>query len=256
MEMTLDEYINNPMGRKNAVFSNREMYRAMYADKLDKLYLRENGNIGFTVYKDKKGYFIHFKIPSESTEGIYYDTVFQFYTSDTKVELEDNIHNYKVKFFSNDPAFVYTFAYAFMQKDLFIKDLNSRLSKYTRKTPAFERNPENQINYVKSFYFAYLVMLNKNMFLKVRLDSVAEDYSKTKLLSDVMDSDAKIEQINQGKKDKKKQKKAPELPDENQSNEDSNVKTISKSKQTNRIKKTGTVKRVGTVKTVGKVKKI
>ena len=57
-------------------------------------------------------------------------------------------------------------------------------------------------------------------------------------------------------KDKKKQKKAPELPDENQSNEDSNVKTISKSKQTNRIKKTGTVKRVGTVKTVGKVKKI
>lgn len=254
MEMTLDEYINNPMGRKNAVISNREMYRAMYAEKLDKLYLRENGNIGFTVYKDKKGYFIHFKIPSESTEGIYYDTVFQFYASDIQAELEDNIHNYKVKFFSNDPAFVYTFAYAFMQKDLFIKDLNSRLSKYTRQTPAIERNPENQINYVKSFYFAYLIMINKNMFLKVRLDSVAENYSKGKLLDNVMDADAKIEQINQGKKDKKKPKKTPDLPDENHG--DDRIKTITKSKKSEHITKVKTIGKVGTIGKIGRVKKI
>ena len=28
--MTFDEYISNPMGRKNAVFSGREMFRTMY----------------------------------------------------------------------------------------------------------------------------------------------------------------------------------------------------------------------------------
>lgn len=251
--MTLDEYINNPMGVKNSVFSHREMYRAMYAEKLDQLYLRENGIIGFTVYKDKKGYFIHFKIPSESTEGIYYDTVLQFSTNDTKIELEDNVHNYKVKFYSNDPSFVYTFAYAFMQKGLFIDDLKSRVSKYTRKTPASVRNPEDQVGYVKSFYFAYLLMLNKNLFLKVRLDSMAIDYSKSKLLNEVMDADDKIEQINQGKKDKKKPKQ-PNIPDEDINKKSGN--TTPKTKGTKMITKTKTIGKVGSVKKVGRVKSI
>lgn len=253
MEMTLDEYINNPMGVKNSVFSHREMYRAMYAEKLDQLYLRENGIIGFTVYKDKKGYFIHFKIPSESAEGIYYDTVLQFSTNDTKIELEDNVHNYAVKFYSNDPSFVYTFAYTFMQKGLFIEDLRPRVSKYTRKTPASVRNPENQVGYVKSFYFAYLLMLNKNLFLKVRLDSMAIDYSKSKLLSEVMDADDKIEQINQGKKDKKKPKQ-PNIPDEDINKKSDN--TTPKTKGTKMITKTKTIGKVGSVKKVGRVKSI
>ena len=241
------------MGQKNSVISHREMYRAMYAEKLDKLYLRENGNINFTVYKHKKGYYIHFKIPSESAEGVYYDTVFQFIAPSTEQELEDNIHNYTVKFFSNDPAFVFTFAYGFMQKDLFIQDLKSKLSKYTKNTPAFERNPDNQVNYVKSFYFAYLIMINKNMFLKVRLDSVAIDYSKSKLLTEVMHADEKIEQVNQGKKDKKKPKKAPELPPDNISDKGAN--TVN-SKQTKYVSKTKTTKKVGKVGTVSKVKRI
>lgn len=253
MEMTLDEYINNPMGVKNAVFSQREMYRSLYADKLDKLYLREKGVIGFTVYKDKKGYYIHFKIPSESAEGVYYDTVFQFYTTDTKVELESDIHNYKVKFYSNDPAFVYTFAYAFLQKDLFIKDLRNKLSKYTRKTPASTRNPDNQVGYVKSFYFAYLIMLNKDLFIKIRLDSIAIDYSKSKLSNEVMDADDKIEEINQGKKDKKKPK-APVLPDSNADTKSNHP--VKQSKRSPLISKTKTVKRVGSVKKTGRVKSI
>lgn len=253
MEMTLDEYINNPMGVKNSVFSHREMYRAMYADKLDKVYLRENGIIQFAVYKEKKGYIIHFKIPSESTEGIYYDTVLQFYAADTETELEDNIHNYKVKFYSNDPSFVYTFAYTFMQKDLFIKDLNSKVSKYTKKTPASIKNPDNQVGYVKAFYFAYLIMLNKNLFLKIRLDSMATDYNKSKLLNDVMDADDKIEQINQGKKDKKKLK-TPKIPDDSINKKPDNA--IPKSKQSPGISKTNTVGKVGKTKKIGRVKTI
>ena len=253
MEMTLDQYINNPLGVKNSVFSHREMYRSLYIDKLDKLYLRENGIIGFTVYKDKKGYFIHFKIPSESAEGIYYDTVLQFFTNDTKIELESDVHNYKVKFYSNDPSFVYTFAYAFLQKGLFIDDLKSRVSKYTRKTPATVRNPEDQVGYVKSFYFAYLIMLNKNLFLKVRLDSMAIDYSKSKLLSEVMDADDKIEQINQGKKDKKKPKQ-PVVPDESINKQDNAAKKTAKT--TKAITKTKKVGKVGSVKKIGRVKSV
>ena len=34
--MTFDEYIQNPMGIKNAVFSHREMYRELYKNKFNK----------------------------------------------------------------------------------------------------------------------------------------------------------------------------------------------------------------------------
>ena len=35
--MTFDQYIQNAMGIKNAVISNREMYRTMYTEKLNKI---------------------------------------------------------------------------------------------------------------------------------------------------------------------------------------------------------------------------
>ena len=37
MEMTFDQYIQNPMGVANSVMSNREMYRNMYMMKLDSI---------------------------------------------------------------------------------------------------------------------------------------------------------------------------------------------------------------------------
>ena len=43
--MTFEEYINNPMGVKNAVISHREMYRKMYMEKLDKIMMREVGRL-------------------------------------------------------------------------------------------------------------------------------------------------------------------------------------------------------------------
>ena len=52
--MTFDEYINNPMGVKSAVISNREMYRKMYTEKLNKIMVREVGKIDYQLYKSKK----------------------------------------------------------------------------------------------------------------------------------------------------------------------------------------------------------
>ena len=51
--MTFDEYIQNPMGKENAVISNRNMYRILYSEKLDKILVREAGNIVYKLYKEK-----------------------------------------------------------------------------------------------------------------------------------------------------------------------------------------------------------
>ena len=39
MEISFDKYIDNPSG--GAVFTNRNMYKAMYADKFNKILVRE-----------------------------------------------------------------------------------------------------------------------------------------------------------------------------------------------------------------------
>lgn len=43
MEMTFQQYIDNPMEKKNAVFSQRDMFRKFYTDKFDAVFLREVG---------------------------------------------------------------------------------------------------------------------------------------------------------------------------------------------------------------------
>ncbi len=45
MKMTFDQYINNPMGIKNAVFSAREMYKELYTKKLNVILVREVGKV-------------------------------------------------------------------------------------------------------------------------------------------------------------------------------------------------------------------
>ena len=63
MNMTFDDYIKNPAGVKNAVYSHREMYRNLYIGKLDKILLRETGKINYTLYSDKSNnqYYVHMK---------------------------------------------------------------------------------------------------------------------------------------------------------------------------------------------------
>ena len=70
--MSFDKYIDNPSGGQ--VFTNRQMYKAMYKSKFDKILVREQGQIKFTVYKSEDAndsYYIHMKIPSEVIEKFY-----------------------------------------------------------------------------------------------------------------------------------------------------------------------------------------
>ena len=59
--MTFDEYINNPMGIKSAVISNREMYRKMYTEKFDKVMVREVGKMDYQLSKSNSKYYCYLK---------------------------------------------------------------------------------------------------------------------------------------------------------------------------------------------------
>lgn len=176
--MTLEEYIKNPMG--SSVMTNRQVYYNMYSEKWNTIRLRENGLITYTLYQEKESYYIHFKIPSEVVPKFYYDTIVRFYLTKDKADLAKSklLTNYEVQFYSNDPSFVYTFAHAFNKNGLFIKDLEDRMIERCLKEKAVEKNPKDEVGYVKSLYFAYLEIKDKGLLNKVRWEGITKPYSK------------------------------------------------------------------------------
>ena len=192
--MTYDEYIRNPMGTGNFVVSARDMYRQMYTEKWNRIKLRENGVIVYRMYTDDIDYYIHIKIPSEVVPKFYYDVIIRFYPPKGKghIQSERTLNNYEVQFYSNDPSFVFTFAHAFNKNKLFIKDLESKMSKLSLTTKADSRNPKDQVGYVKSLYFAYIEMRNLGLFQKRRWDGVSKPYNKSIWTNTVTHADDKV----------------------------------------------------------------
>lgn len=250
MEFTYNDYIKNPMGRKNSVFSQREMFRSLYRQKLDAILARELGKVNYQLFINKDKYVIYFKIPSEVVPKFYYDTVIEFYTNDKLIHMENSLENYNVRFFSNDPSFVFTFAHAFRKNDLNINDLDSKLPKLAIKKEAKEKNPDNQIGYVKSLFFAYLLMRQYGLFDKKKFELYSKSYNKNALLKEVENAEDKIRKRQEEAQRLKKaikivKPKEPVRQNNNQveTNSKFNVKKTPSVKSTNSIKKTNTVKK-------------
>lgn len=247
-KISFDDYINNPSG--GAAITNRKMYKDLYSGKFYTVLLREQGKIVYTVYKTKDNqdsYFIHIKVPDEVIPGFYYDNVIRLFTTDNSKKSATSLKTYEVQFFSNDPAFVFTFAYAFNKNGLFINDLKQRMSKLALKNEAKIKNPNNEIFYVKTLYFSYLIMQRYNLFNRAVLDRESIPYSKSKLLKEVTHADEKIKarhdeqvNINSGKKKIKK--------DSSSAITKHATATVNSIKNTKSVKTTKTVKKIKNTK--------
>lgn len=253
MKITYTQYINNPLGEKNSVITNRGMYQKMYRDKLDKILLREGGKVKYNLYKSKDEYYIHFKIPSEVIDKFYYDTVIEFYTDDALKKRSPSLRDYNVKFYSNDPAFVYTFAHAFIKNNIFITDLESKMTKESVNKVAKEKNPKNLVGYVKSLFFAYLLIGDYGLFSKAIFDKTASKYSKTKILKDVEHAKDKIRKRQEEEEKKRKEENRKK---ENESRFSGKEGTTSPTKPSRNVIKTKTVSSAAKTKNSRRVKKI
>ena len=253
MDIIFDKYIDNP-SITGAVFTNRSMYKQMYKDKFGKVLVREQGKIDYTLYKanDKiDSHYIHFKIPSEVIPDFYYDVVIQLYTTDNKFKNEASLRRYFVKFYSNDPAFVYTFAHAFIANKIFIEDLRPKMSKEAIRHTAKVRNPKDDVWYVKSLFFAYLAMEKYNLFNKsYYTGSKCKKYNKKELLSKITQAEIKVKDRQNAEEDLKKAEKV-DKEKKDQKRERSNIlpnNISSNIKQTKITGMVGKTKKVNTVK--------
>lgn len=257
--MTFDKYIDNPSG--GSAFTNRNMYKDMYKKRFDAVLLREQGNIKYELYTANDSidsHYVYLKIPSEVVPNFYYDVVIHLFTKNNSYKNEANLRRYSVEFYTNDPAFVYTFAHSFAKNGLFIKDLEPKMSKQALRNKAIVRNPKDDVWYVKSLYFAYLAMEKYNLFSKSLYSTKGSKYDKRKLLSKITQAETKVaqrqkegERVAKEKRDelekqKKEKRVARNLDVSSQRSKVSNISHTSKiskvSKITNRTK---TVKSIG-----------
>lgn len=252
MQITFNQYIQNPMGRKNAVFTQTEVYRILYSKKLDKLIVREGGIFNYKLYTDKEDYYIHMKVPSEVIEKFYYDVVIRFYTDDPKVKERRDLDKYYVQFFSNDPAFVYTFAHAFRTNDMFIEILKDKMSKEAIKKRPKQTNPAEVVGYVKSIFFCYLIMENRSLFDKITYEVYGNKLKKKELLDNITHADIKIkdrqQKENEKRKDERKKKeKTKERKNQkyrnNTAHTSNTVNTVTRTKSSRTAKRSPIVNR-------------
>lgn len=253
MKITYTQYINNPLGEKSSVITNRGMYQKLYRDKLDKILLREGGKVKYTLYKNKDNYYVHFKIPSEVVDKFYYDTIIEFYTDDGIKAKSSSLKDYYVRFYSNDPAFVYTFGHAFITNKIFIEDLLPKMTKEAKDLVAKEKNPKNLVGYVKSLFFAFLLMNDYGLFSKTLYDKTAEAYSKTKLLKEVEHAKEKIQKRQEEEQKLKKKERREKANSSRFDNRDNSTNTTT---STNKIKKTNIVSSVRNTRMIRRTKKI
>ena len=260
MEMSFRQYIDNPMGKRNAVFSQREMFKQLYTEKFDKVFLREAGKINFVLYIDKKKdqYIAHIKVPSETVKAFYYDAVILFYTNDPAIKTSPSLQDYSVKFFSNDPAFVFTYLRVFLKNDLFLEDLKPKSSKLALKNDPKEKNPYEVPGYSKILYFAYLFMKSKNLFSKSMYTSYAMPYDKKKLIDSVEHTDEKIAKRQElGEKQRKQDIKEAKKEKQNiqQPKIISPTGNIKMTKTIGNVNPIRTTKRTGVVKSTKRINK-
>ena len=254
MEITLHDYILNPMGKSNAILSAaiRESQRNNYLVKFNQVLVRENGNIEYHCYKDEKTnhYWFHAKVPSEHVKKFYYDVVFKFYTN-AEGGTKNDLFQWNVQFYSNDPAFVYTYVYAFNQRGIFINELKSKMSRIALTTPSKEKNPSEMVGYCKIIYFAYLIMQNRNLN-KINMFNAQSTQLDPKLfLKSIENADKKVE-------DRQSQKVSYAKKKSISQQEYEHVKRVTGASHINNInvrttKRINKITNVGTTKSVGRI---
>lgn len=257
--MTFEEYILNPMQKQGKVFNAtmREAMRSSYTQKFNNVLLREAGKIDHYKFIDKKNnvYFILLKIPSETVPNFYYDVVLKFFATEATKDAGRTLNHYNMQVFSNDPSFNFTYAHVFRENGLTVKELDSKLAKQAKKELPKDTNPEQQIGYVKTLYFAYLYMKQRGLFNSTIAWADAETFSKSRLLDLVQDTDSKVDdRIREGKLVDNKKKVEVDKQTERKLNR-MHLTDTAKSKLVTTTSKTPTVKKVKAINSTRKSKK-
>jgi len=210
-KMTAQQFLKNPTGKGSATVARRDRIKKDMRDRFDSLYKKSKKNFKVRVTKYKDNYYFIFKIPSEFyySEGLYYDVVIEFIPPQESSKRLSSLDTYHIRFYSNSPNFMFTYAYIYNKDGLLIPWLKSKVSNKALKEPPAVRNPREEYGFEKSVYFALLYMQTNPRSMR-KSDVVHTSMGLREIARSVATSNDKLTQYGRIKKkydDKEKKRK-------------------------------------------------
>ena len=183
--LTFQQFLQNPTGPYSAYFGRRADIKRDLNHRFGKLLA--TGKISCYNYKEKDSYIFHVKIPSETFSTILYDVVIKLDPLIEGSKTDSTLLNYKVSFFSNSPAFVFTYAWVFNKDGNLIPFLKHRIDDRALKEEPKVKNPIHVYGFEKSLYFALLYIKYKNFHVRYNL-STANTLNAKRLADSIIHS--------------------------------------------------------------------
>lgn len=265
---TLQGFLNNPMGKGTSILPNKELIindlkrrRNIMVDKGKKF----NVNVYHNEVTDN--YFFHVIVPSETERDNTYDVVLQLSPAKTQTGIikPPTIKDYQVRFFSNSPSFVFTYAHIMHSNDMLVKFLAKKYDRLVLKKEPAITNPTGVILYEKSIVFAILTILdNVDYTSRAYLKSIKKPHAENVLFTLIRTDEKILEEIDKEKKRLGKVKKDKDKKIKEEVSEKSKIlkkittamqpstRTISAKKSTSSTSKQKTNNRVSAKKSTRK----
>jgi len=198
MLMTMDNFLKNPVGPGSASVARRDVIIRNLQERYRKLRLANHSGFKVQIFlRSSDGvYFFKFKIPSEEfPTKLSYDVVLKFTPPADKTRLI-SLNQYTLTVFSNSLNFNFTYTYIYNLFNILIPELKVKYSEIAIKNPPIIKNPNQDMGFEKSVYYALLFMkeLKFNFFNNFR----TIPFNKSALLQ-VSSAQEKINEYNRVK---------------------------------------------------------
>lgn len=177
--------MKNPLGKGASVLmlaSTRKILDEEYGNLVQK--------ITHKWYSLQDKYYIaHVKIPSKSSDKLYYDVLLEIDINSIPKNVTV-INSSKCRVFSNCPSFVFTYAYVFDKNKDIIPWTKKKYNKKVFESNPVQRNPTELRNYERSLYFAikYITSNGRNYKAGINLNMV-RIRSHVQILNNLQSSD-------------------------------------------------------------------
>jgi hypothetical protein len=211
---TVEQFLAAPFGKPEVKSNDYEAkYKALVNGK--RIHLVATTQID-------EDFLIHLTVGSDSSPKDSYDVVLLFFTDDEVEKKKRSFRNYYVKFFSNSPSFIYSYAALYKANGFLIDVMYDKLDQeYADKLPE-KVNSDHKLSYDKSIYCACRFLQDTkfdsfNKFIHgIRKKNPDEffrnirDFSDIKMTSDIRSMNKKIDtELKKNKQEKKSEKKSP-----------------------------------------------
>jgi len=148
--ITINDYMNLKGIDGTRIIATKDIQRILqynYDDIKQKVQLLYVGDVSDGVRR------VILNIPSESCgTDMYYTTVLDIYTNGEK-EVKGNMF---IKFFSNSPNFMFTYAFVYNQHNLIVEDYKKYLNRKSLTDKPKIRNPKQLLGIEKSIAYSIL----------------------------------------------------------------------------------------------------